>query len=59
MDKARAEKLTKNQKKENLATIEGGMAMGVYTGVMPKIAKTNTMRGYGAATKGRTFSKSG
>lgn len=59
MASARAEKLTKNQKKENVATIEGGMAMGVYTGVMPKIAKTNTMRGYGAATKGRTFSKSG
>lgn len=59
MDKARAEKLTKNQKKENVATIEGGMSMGVYTGVMPKIAKTNTMRGYGAATKGKTFSKNG
>ena len=59
MANARTEKLTKNQKKENVATIDGGMAMGVYTGVMPKIAKTNTMRGYGAATKGRTFSKSG
>lgn len=59
MDKARAEKLTKNQKKENVATIDGGMAMGVYTGVMPKNAKANTMRGYGAATKGRTFSKNG
>ena len=59
MDKARAEKITKNQKKENVATIEGGMAMGVYTGVMPKNAKTNVMRGYGAATKGRTFSKNG
>jgi hypothetical protein len=33
--------------------------MGVYSGLMPKIAKTNTMRGYGAATKGKTFSKNG
>lgn len=59
MADARAEKLTKNQKKENVATIDGGMAMGVYTGVMPTNAKTNVMRGYGAATKGRTFSKNG
>ncbi len=59
MANARTDKITKNQKKENVATIDGGMAMGVYTGVMPKNAKTNVMRGYGAATKGRTFSKNG
>lgn len=59
MADARTDKITKNQKKENVATIDGGMAMGVYTGVMPKNAKTNVMRGYGAATKGRTFSKNG
>ena len=59
MAKGELEKLTKGQKKENVATIEGGMAMGVYSGLMPKIAKDKTMRGYGAATKGKTFSKNG
>jgi hypothetical protein len=59
MANARAEKITKNQKKENVATIEGGMSMGVYTGLMPRIEKTHTMRGFGAATKGKTFSKNG
>jgi hypothetical protein len=52
-------KKTRSQKEENVATIQGGMSMGVYTGLMPKIAKTNTMRGFGAATKGKTFSKNG
>ena len=59
MAKNELEKLTKNQKKENVATIEGGMSMGVYTGLMPRIEKTHTMRGFGAATKGKTFSKNG
>jgi hypothetical protein len=54
-----AEKLTKGQRSENIATVEGGMSMGVYTGLMPKIEKTHTMRGAGAATKGKTFSKNG
>lgn len=52
-------KKTRSQKEENVATIEGGMAMGVYTGLMPKIEKKHTMRGFGAATKGKTFSKNG
>lgn len=52
-------KKTRSQKEENVATIEGGMSMGVYTGLMPKIAKDKTMRGFGAATKGKTFSKNG
>lgn len=52
-------KKTRSQKEDNVATIEGGMAMGVYTGLMPKIAKDKTMRGFGAATKGKTFSKNG
>lgn len=52
-------KKTRSQKEENVATIEGGMSMGVYTGIMPKIAKTHTMRGFGAATKGKKFSKNG
>lgn len=52
-------KKTRSQKEENVATIEGGMSMGVYTGLMPKIEKTHTMRGFGAATKGKTFSKNG
>lgn len=47
------------QKNANTATEKGGMSMGVYSGLMPKIAKTNTMRGAGAATKGKTFSKNG
>lgn len=59
MAKNELEKLTKGQKKENVATIEGGMSMGVYSGLMPRNAKTNVMRGYGAATKGKTFSKNG
>lgn len=59
MAKNETERLTANQKKENVATVEGGMSMGVYSGLMPKIEKTNTMRGYGAATKGRKFSKNG
>lgn len=59
MAKNELEKLTKGQKKENVATIEGGMSMGVYTGLMPRNAKANVMRGYGAATKGKTFSKNG
>lgn len=54
-----AKQLTKRQKQENVATIEGGMSMGVYTGLMPHNAKTNVMRGAGAATKGKTFSKNG
>jgi len=54
-----AKQLTKGQKAENVATVEGGMSMGVYTGLMPKVAKTHTMRGAGAATKGKTFSKNG
>jgi len=52
-------KKTRSQKEENVATIQGGMSMGVYTGLMPKIAKDKTMRGFGAATKGKTFSKNG
>lgn len=52
-------KKTRSQKEENVATIEGGMSMGVYTGLMPRIEKKNTMRGFGAATKGKTFSKNG
>lgn len=52
-------KKTRSQKQENVATIEGGMSMGVYTGLMPRIAKDKTMRGFGAATKGKTFSKAG
>lgn len=52
-------KKTRSQKEENVATIEGGMAMGVYTGLMPKIEKKHTMRGFGAATKGKKFSKNG
>lgn len=59
MAKNELEKLTKGQKKENVATIEGGMSMGVYSGLMPKIEKKNTQRGYGAATKGYKFSKNG
>lgn len=59
MAKNELEKLTKGQKKENVALIEGGMSMGVYSGLMPRIEKKNTMRGYGAATKGKTFSKNG
>lgn len=52
-------KKTRSQREENVATIEGGMSMGVYTGLMPKIAKTHTQRGAGAATKGKKFSKNG
>lgn len=52
-------KKTRSQKEENVATIQGGMSMGVYTGLMPKIAKDKTMRGFGAAKKGKTFSKNG
>lgn len=53
------DKMTVGQRKENVATVEGGMSMGVYSGLMPKIAKDKTMRGTGAATKGKTFSKNG
>ena len=53
------DKMTVGQRKENIATMEGGMSMGVYTGLMPKVEKTHTMRGAGAATKGKTFSKNG
>lgn len=59
MAKGELEKLTKGQKKENVATIEGGMSMGVYSGLMPHIAKDKTMRGFGAAIKGKKFSKNG
>lgn len=52
-------KKTRSQKQENVATIEGGMSMGVYTGLMPRTEKTHTMRGAGAATKGKKFSKNG
>jgi hypothetical protein len=54
-----AKSMTAGQRKENVATVEGGMSMGVYSGLMPKIAKDKTMRGTGAATKGKTFSKNG
>jgi hypothetical protein len=52
-------KKTRSQKEDNVATIEGGMSMGVYTGLMPKIEKKHTQRGAGAATKGYKFSKNG
>jgi hypothetical protein len=52
-------KKTRSQKQENVATIEGGMSMGVYSGLMPRIEKKHTMRGAGAATKGKKFSKNG
>jgi hypothetical protein len=35
------------------------MSMGVYSGLMPRIEKKHTMRGAGAATKGKKFSKNG
>lgn len=43
-------------KKPSDATVEGGMAMGVQVGVMPKISKPMKMRGGGAATKGTKIS---
>lgn len=56
---ADANKLTAGQRKENVATVEGGMSMGVYSGLMPHNSKDKMARGCGAATKGKTFSKNG